>query len=166
MLNRNLIAVEGGRENVWHFFMPFHVKTEQCLLSSGASVWVREREKEECSICGVTSKQHEGGRRGSGSTLKFQVERLRGRTKGTCWPRTQVSFIHTRAHTHIRTQDEQQPFNSIRLAFATFDDFWFVLSTFGVNYYFLLFPANKPIFFKVKCFSPSYGHSKTRIHPA
>lgn len=59
----------------------------------------REKEKEECSICGVTSKHQEGGRRGSGSTLKFQVKRLRGRTKGNLLT-SDTSFIHTQSCTH------------------------------------------------------------------
>lgn len=71
----------------------------QAHLSEWKSKRKRERKKKECSICGVTSKQHKGGRRGSGSTLKFQVERLRGRTKGNLLT-LDTSFIHTHSHTH------------------------------------------------------------------
>lgn len=59
----------------------------------------REKEKKKCSICGVTSKHQEGGRRGSGSTLKFQVKRLWGRTKGNLLT-SDTSFIHTQSCTH------------------------------------------------------------------
>lgn len=111
----------------------------------------RAREKSAASAVWLQSSMREGEE----GLVQHSSSKLRdcgGGQKGTCWPRTQVSFIHNRKHTHIRTQDEQQPFNSTRLAFATFYDFWFALSTFGVNYYFLLFVANKPLFLRLKAF--------------
>lgn len=114
------------------------------LLSSGASVWVKERKRERkrkkksaASAVWLQSIRREGGE----GLVQHSSSKLRdcgGGQKGTCWPRIQVSFIHSRAHTHIRTQDEQQPFDSIRLAFATFYEFWVALSTFDVNYYFVI----------------------------
>lgn len=119
----------------------------------------REREKSAASAVWLQSSMREGEE----GLVQHSSSKLRdcgGGQKGTCWPRTQVSFIHNRKHTHIRTQDEQQPFNSTRLAFATFYDFWFALSTFGVNYYFLLFVANKPLVLRWKAFFQDMAYPK------
>lgn len=133
---------------IWHFMWKrSSVSCHQTHLSEKESER-RKRERKKFAASAVWLQS--GMREGEEGLVQHSSSKSRdcgGGQKGTCWPWTQVSFIHTCTHTHIRTQDEQQHPSGFCYIW------WLLICAFGVNYYFSLISRKQtPYFFKLNDF--------------